>query len=117
MKNKFPFCFNSFVENGQRESTKICYMGTKYIGRSQWVCNKKLIPEQRGGIGIGLLINFMSILQPKSKPQTFCRQEPSQVHNDTKPQSKGVTNIMSVVSSGTGRYYDLWPAVSIKKGN
>lgn len=91
-------------------------MGTKYMGRSQWLSNKMLIPEQRGGIGIGLLINFMSILKPKSKPQNFCRQEPSQVHNDTKPQSKGVTNIMSIVSSGTWWYYDLWPAVQYKEG-
>lgn len=74
MKNKFPFCFNSFVENDQRESTTICYMGTKCIGKSQRVCNKKLIPEQRGGIGTGLLINFMSTLKPKSKPHVSIKK-------------------------------------------
>ena len=42
MKNKFPFFFNSSVENDQRESIiiTICYMGTKCIGKSQRVCNK-----------------------------------------------------------------------------
>ena len=74
MKNKFQFCFNSSVGNDQRESMTISYMGTKCIGKSQRVCNKKLIPEQRGGVGNGLLINFMSTLKPKSKPHVSIKK-------------------------------------------
>lgn len=54
--------------------------------------------------------------ETQTKPQNFFKSEPFQVYNDAKPQSRDVTHIVSIVSSGTWAYYDSPPAIWDKEG-
>lgn len=44
---------------------------------------------------------FNKCSEAQIKPPTFCVQESFHLYNDANPQVKNVTNIMSIVSSGT----------------